>query len=92
MTADTTTAERAFCCGPTCGRGTTESGPCVAGTYGAAILRRAQAASYVLLSAADYDRRITELLAANNREVERRRTVEAARAILATELKRLRDG
>ncbi len=83
---------RAACCGTACGRGTSESGPCVAGTYGAAILRRAQAAGYVLLSAADYDSRIAELLEANNREVERRRTVEAARAILATELKRLRNG
>jgi hypothetical protein len=69
----TTPIDRALCCGPTCGRGTDATGPCVAATYGHAIRQRAEAAGYVILFAADHDRRITELLEANNREVERRR-------------------
>lgn len=72
-----TPADRALCCGPTCKRGTHATGPCVAATYGAGICQRAEAAGYLVLSAADYDRRITELLEANNREVERRRAAEA---------------
>jgi hypothetical protein len=76
----TTPIDRALCCGPTCGRGTDAAGPCVAGTYGATIRQRLEAAGYIILSAADHDRRITELLEANNREVERRREPEAVGA------------
>jgi hypothetical protein len=71
--------DRALCCGPTCGRGTDAAGPCVAATYGHAIRQRAEAAGYVVLSAADHDRRITELLEANNREVQRRREADSRR-------------
>jgi hypothetical protein len=74
---DPTPLDRALCCGPTCHRGTDATGPCVAATYGAGIRQRAEAAGYVVLFAADHDRRITELLEANNREVERRRAAEA---------------
>jgi hypothetical protein len=70
-------ADRALCCGPTCRRGTDATGSCVADTYGAGIHQRAEAAGYLVISVADHDRRITELLEANNREVERRRAAEA---------------
>lgn len=68
---------RALCCGPTCGRGSAAQGPCVAGTYGAAIEARLNAANYVAVRLDAWDRRITELLEANNREVLRRRAAEA---------------
>jgi len=74
---DSMDADRALCCGPTCGRGTDAAGPCVASIYGRAIRQRIEGAGYVVLCAADHDRRITELLEANNREVERRRAAEA---------------
>lgn len=70
---------RALCCGRTCGRGTGSTGPCVAANYGAAIRQRAEAAGYLILSAVDHDRRITDLLEANNREVERRRDADLRR-------------
>jgi hypothetical protein len=42
---------RALCCGPTCGRGTDATGPCVAPIYGASIRQRVEAAGYVLVRA-----------------------------------------
>jgi hypothetical protein len=51
---DPTPADRALCCGPTCKRGTDATGPCVADTYGAGILQRAEAAGYLVISAAEY--------------------------------------
>jgi hypothetical protein len=69
--------DRALCCGPICGRGTDATGACIAHTYGGGIRQRAEAAGYLVLSASEHDRRITELLEANNREVERRRAAEA---------------
>jgi hypothetical protein len=47
----TTRIDRALCCGPTCSRGTDAAGPCVAGTYGAAIRQRLEAAGYVVAPA-----------------------------------------
>jgi len=41
-----TDAATAACCGPTCLRGTPDTGPCVAPTYGAAILARLRAVGY----------------------------------------------
>jgi hypothetical protein len=41
-----TDATTAACCGPTCLRGTPQTGECVASTYGAAILARQRAAGY----------------------------------------------
>jgi hypothetical protein len=70
---------RALCCGPACHRGTDASGPCLAANYGAAIRQRLEAAGYIILSAADHDRRITDLLEANNREVQRRREADSRR-------------
>lgn len=55
--------DRALCCGLTCGRATDAAGPCVAGTYGAAIRQRLEAARYIILSLTDHDRRIPHLLA-----------------------------
>jgi hypothetical protein len=88
---DPTPLDRTLCCGPICGRGTDDAGPCVASIYGRAIRQRIEGAGYVVLSAADHDRRITELLEANNREVERRRNAEAAVATLRAENARLRE-
>jgi hypothetical protein len=45
------TIDRALCCGTTCGRGTDAAGPCVAGTYGATIRQRLEAAGYVVAPA-----------------------------------------
>jgi hypothetical protein len=87
--SDPTQADRALCCGPTCKRGTDATGACIANTYGAGIRQRAEAAGYVVLSAADHDRRITELLEANNREVERRRVAEERRRVAEHAVKRL---
>ena len=43
MTTDTTPIERAACCGPVCKR---PPGDCVAGTYGAGVLRRLREAGF----------------------------------------------
>lgn len=43
------TPEQAACCGGVCGRGTEESGPCVAHIYGKAIIRRLEVAGFKLV-------------------------------------------
>ena len=44
-----TPLDRALCCGPTCGRCTDATGPCVAATSGHAIRQRAEAAGFVVV-------------------------------------------
>ena len=39
---------RTLCCGATCGRGSAAQGPCVAHTYGRAILDRIETAGYIV--------------------------------------------
>lgn len=52
--ADTPTpVEVAACCGPRCLRGTEESGPCMAATYGAGILRRMREAGFAVITRDD---------------------------------------
>jgi hypothetical protein len=48
---DPTPIDRALCCGPTCGRGTEATGPCVAARYGHDIRQRAEAAGFAVVPA-----------------------------------------
>lgn len=81
---DPTEIDRLLCCPAGCGRPDPDRhGPCSAPTYGATRRQALEAAGYTLAPTADlarHDARVTELLEANNREVERRRRAEAAAA------------
>ncbi len=82
---------RTLCCGATCGRGTPEAGPCVASTYGAAILCRLEAGGYTVTTDQGLTDAATEAfagyldhVAAHNRGIVRIILTDLASAVRTT--------